>query len=129
MCLALIAAVLFLPRDLKLDDIKETNVITAIMQYGIPEDIRTDDEDGVYLVYGNKVDVYGVTPWSFAVYPEADCVVFFFHSDDGADVYRKIAGRCDLEENLLNSFHKFSYDDLHITTYGYDASYVRIEID
>ena len=123
----IIALILFMPRNLKLDDIKQTNVVTAILQYGIPESI-VSDEDGIFLRYGDKVDFYGITPYSFAVYPEENEVVFFFLSDDGREVYDKISRYCDLEDRGL-VFHDFSYDNLYITTYAYDGGYVSIEID
>ena len=126
--LGIISAVLFVPRDLKMDDFKETTVLSAIIHYGLPESIDSG-EGGTFLRYGSKVDFYGITPYSFIVYPEANAVVFFFSDDVENEVYSKISRRCDLEENLLTSFQKFSYGNLYITTYYYDGSYVRIEID
>lgn len=128
LCLALAAAVLFLPRDLKLDDIKETNIITAFIRYGLPERIDSD-EDGTYLKYGEKIDFYGITPYGVLIYPETDEVVFFFHSEDAEEVYYKIEDRCDLESDLLGMYHKFSYENLNITVPAYDGYYVGIEID
>ena len=126
--LGVVVAVLFVPRNLKMDDFKKTNVVSAIIQYGLPESISSD-EDGVYLQYGDKVDFYGITPYALTIYPEEDKVVFFFGSDDdGYEVYKKIKRYCDFEENLL-SFHKFSYENLRITTNDYDGSYVSIEIN
>lgn len=126
--LGAVAAILFLPRDLKLDDIQQTNVVTAIIRYGLPKKISSN-EDGVYLTYEDKVDFYGITPFSFAVYPDENKVVFFFSDDVEAKVYDKIDRYCDFEKNLSNIFHKFSYDNLYITTYDYDGSYINIEIE
>lgn len=129
--LGIIAAVLFMPRNLKMDSFKKTNVVTAIIQYGLPHDINTDDERGLVLEYKNKVDFYGITPTAFTVYPEEDRVVFFFsgNDDDSYDIYKKIERYCDFERSLASSYHIFSYNNLEITTYDYDASYVSIEID
>lgn len=126
--LGIVAAVLFVPRNLKMDDFKKTNVVTAIIKYGLPESIDTD-EDGVFLGYGDKLDFYGITPYSYTVYPEEDRVAFFFSEDDGYDVYKKINRYCELEDVGLGIFHDFSYGDLEITTYDYDGSYVSIEIN
>lgn len=127
--LGIIAAILFVPRNLKMDSFKKTNVVTSIIQYGIPESIINDAESGVILRYGDKVDFYGITAFNFAVYPEEDKVVFFFHSEDGNKVYDKIDRYCELESTGLGSFHTFEYKNLEITTYDYDGSYVRIEIN
>lgn len=127
--LGVIAAILFMPRDIEMDDIKETNMVTAILRYGIPLDVRTNDDGEQYLAYDEKVTFYGYTPWVFSVHPEEDTVVMFFEDKVARDVYYKIERYCELEENLLNSFHVFSYGNLEITTYDYDGSYVRIEIN
>lgn len=124
--LAVVAAVLFVPRDLKMDDFKETNVVTAIIRYGIPEDIKSTD-DGTMLSY-DGIEFYGIACWKCSVYPEDNNVVFFFHSDDAYKVYDKIARYCDFEKDIMNSFHEFRYEDLTITTYDFDGSYVSIEI-
>lgn len=126
--LGVVAAILFVPRDLKMKDIQEVNVVSAIIRYGLPEGSTTTD-DGIILKYEDKVDFYGITPWAFSVYPEENMVVFFFHAEDGDEVYRKIARYCDLEKTIGGMFHKFSYENLTITTYDYDGSYVSIEID
>ncbi len=127
--LGILVTILFVPHNLKMNDFKQTNVVSAIMQYGIPESIKSNEDGDVYLQYGDKHDFYGITPYGFTVYPEEDRVVFFFSSDDGDEVYRKINRYCDFEENLLNMYHKFSYENLIITTYDYDGSYVSIEIN
>ena len=126
--LGIIAAILFVPRNLKMDSFKKTNVVTAIIQYGLPESTFNDPESGVILRYGDKVDFYGITAFHFAVYPEEDRVVFFFNKDDGYDVYKKIDRYCELENNL-GSFDIFEYKNLEITTRDYDGSYVSIEIN
>lgn len=126
--LGIVAAVLFVPRNLKMDDFKKTNVVTAIIKYGLPESVDTDEEWGVFFRYKNKHDFYGITPSGCTVYPEEDKVVFFFREDDGYDVYEKIDHYCELEDVGLGVFHHFSYGDLEITTYDYDGSYVSIEI-
>ena len=126
--LGIIAAVLFVPRNLKMDDFKKTNVVTAIMRYGIPESINSN-EDGVFLRYDDKIDFYGITPWACAVYPEEDEVVFFFRDDDEYDVYQKIRRYCERDNNSSIGFHYFSYENLKITTYDYDGSYVCIQIN
>ncbi len=127
--LGIVAAVLFVPRDLKMDDFKKTNVVTAIIQYGLPESIYNDPDSGLTLRYGDKVDFYGITPFHFAVYPEEDKVVFFFHDDDRHEVYDKVDRYCELESTGLGSFHTFEYKNLEITTYAYDGNYVHIEIN
>ena len=38
-------------------------------------------------------------------------------------------GYCDVENNIGGAFHEFSYENLRITTYDYDGSYVSIEIN
>lgn len=126
--LGIIAAVLFVPRNLKMDDFKKTNVVTAIMRYGIPESIDSN-EDGVFLRYDDKIDFYGITPWACTVYPEEDEVVFFFRDDDEYDVYQKIRRYCERDNNSYIGFHYFSYENLKITTYDYDGSYVCIQIN
>ena len=127
--IGLLAAVLFIPRDLKMDDFKKTNVVTAILKYGIPESIDTNDDDMTYLRYGDKLDFYGITPFYCAVYPEENKVVFFFNEEDGYDVYKKINRYCKFEKSLLDLYHIFSYGDLEITTDAYDGgTYVCIEI-
>lgn len=124
------SAVLFLPRNLKLDDFKQTNVVTAILRYGLPSSIETEDGD-TYLRYNDKVDFYGITSDRFCVYPDENEVQFFFLSeDDASNVYKKIANKCDREKSSSDSFyHVFSYDNLTITTWDYDGTSVRIEID
>jgi len=129
LALGIIAAVLFVPRNLKMDDFKKTNVVTAIMKYGLPESIDSDEDSGVFLRYDDKLDFYGITPWSCIVYPEEDKVVFFFREDDSYDVYKKITRYCELEDVGLGIFHYFSYEDIEITTYDYDGSYVSIELN
>lgn len=126
--LGIVAAILFVPRNLKMNDFKETNVVSAMMQYGLPESIDSDEDGGVFLRYGEKVDFYGITPYSFIVYPDENRAVFFFRDDDAYDVYDRIKHYCDFEENLLDIYHKFSYGNLKITTYAYDGGYVAIEI-
>ncbi len=127
--LGIVFAILFVPRNLKMDDFKETNVVSAVMRYGIPERIDSDEESGVYLVYDSKVDFYGITPYSFIVYPDEDEVTFFFHNEDAYDVYKKIDRYCDLEDNLMGVYHIFSYENLEITTNDYDGHYVNIQIN
>lgn len=127
--IGIISAILFAPRNLKMDDFKDMNVVSAIIQYGIPEKVTTNEEYGVCFQYGDKHDFYGITPFTFTVYPEENRVAFLFGSDDGYDVYKKIDRYCDFEKNLLDAFHKFSYGNIEITTYDYDGSYVNIEID
>ena len=129
--IGLLAAVLFIPRDLKMDDFKKTNVVSAILKYRIPESISTNVDDETYLCYDDKLDFYGITPIFCSVYPEENRVVFFFPKEDGYDVYKKISKYCKFEDIIGYSgggFHKFSYGDLEITTYAYDGSYVNIEI-
>jgi len=127
--LGIIAAVLFVPRNLKMDDFKKTNVVTAIMRYGIPESINSNEDSGVFLRYGDKLDFYGITPWVCVVYPEENKVVFSFNEDDGYEVYKKIERYCEFEEDLLGMFHLFSYENIDITIYPYDGSYVSFEIN
>lgn len=126
--LGILAAVLFVPRDLRMDDFKKTNVVSAVLKYGLPESIDSDEDSGVYLRYGNKVDFYGITPYFCTVYTEEDKVVFSFADDDGYEVIEKLNRYCDFEENISTSmFYDFSYDDLEITASS-DGSYVSIEI-
>ena len=129
LALGIIAAVLFVPRNLKMDDFKKTNVVTAIMKYGLPESIDYDEDRGVFLRYDDKPDFYGITPWACIVYPEEDEVVFFFREDDSYDVYKKITRYCELEDVGLGIYHYFSYEDIEITTNDYDGSYVSIELN
>lgn len=126
--LGIIAAVLFVPRNLKMDDFKKTNVVTAIMRYGIPESIDSN-EDGVFLRYDGKIDFYGITAGACTVYPEEDKVVFFFRDDDEYDVYQKIRRYCELDRYSSVGFHYFSYENLAIATFDYSGSYVCIEIN
>ena len=129
LALAIIAAVLFVPRDLKMDDFAQVNVVSAIVKYGWPEDIiRTDEDGNVSLIYGKKVNFYGITPGRFAVAPESNSVVFLFNEEDGYKVYEKISRYCELY-NKQSTFHWFKYKNLTITTMDYDGGYVYIEID
>ncbi len=123
--LVIIVAILFVPRNLKMDDFKKTNVVTAIIKYGLPKRISSESGE-VTLFYGDKVDFYGITPYSFSVSPDDDTVAFYFDQDDAKDVYNKIERYCDVEQNSWSSFHIFSYENMEITTFG---SYVTIEID
>ena len=129
LAVCIVAAILFMPRDLKMKDFKEVNVVSAIIRYGYPEAIRTDEDGYTYLTYGDKVDFYGITPYAFTVYPEENTVAFFFKDEDGYDVYRKIDRFCELKDVGLGIFHTFSYGDIEITTYDYDGSYVHIELN
>lgn len=124
-----VAAVLFMPRNIKMDDFKRTDLVSAIVQYGIPESIGTDDEGCMYLRYGDKHDFYGITPYAFTVYLDKHEVYFYFDSDHGNDVYKKINRYCEFKRNLSDMYHEFSYGDLEITTNDYDGSYVHIKID
>ena len=126
--LGIVAAVLFVPRNLKIDDFKKTNVVTAIIKYGLPESINSYEDDGARLQYYDKIDFYGITPYSFAVYPDEDEVFLRFHDEEGRDVYRKIDRYCDFEENLLDVYHIYSYDDMEITI-DPDGTYIHIEIN
>lgn len=125
--LGIVAAVLFVPRNLKMDDFKKTNVVTAIIKYGLPESIDTDEEWGVVLRYRDKPDFYGITPRSCIVYPEEDNVFFVFEGRDAYDAHDIIQHYCDLEENLLGGYYHYSYDDMEITV-GADGCCVDIEI-
>ncbi len=127
LALGIVAAVLFVPRNLKMDDFKKTNVVTAIIKYGLPESIDTDEEWGVFLRYEDKIDFYGITPSGCIVYPEENEVTFFFYEDDAYDAHDIIQHYCDLEENLLGRYYHYSYDDMEITV-GEDGGYVNIEI-
>lgn len=126
--LGVVAAILFMPRNLEMDDLKKTNFVEAIIQYGIPESINTDEDSGTYLQYGDKNDFYGFTPWAFTVYLEENRVVLFFDSNVEEDVYTKIVRCCKFEKNLSGIFHIFSYGDMEITTYDNEGSYVSIDI-
>ena len=128
--LGIIAADLFIPRNLKLEDIKETNVVTAIIKYGLPKSITTTEYSGICLHYGDKNKFYGRTPGSCLIYPEGNEVAFFFSEEASGDLYlySKIYNLCEFKENLLD-FDKFSYENLLITTNHLDASYVHIEIN
>ncbi|MBE6713329.1 MAG: zinc ribbon domain-containing protein [Ruminococcaceae bacterium] len=136
MALVLIACavigVLFSPRDLFFSDIERTGMVGAIIKYGCPSDISTDDETGAKVLRypdNESLKLMGFTPYGFAVYPEEGKVVFFFSSDDGEQIYRSILAHCEFEKNILDCFHEFSYgNDLKITTNAYDGSYVSIEI-
>lgn len=125
--LGAVAAILFMPRNLRMDDIKETTVVTAIIRYGLPEKI-TNGPEGTILHYGEKVDFYGITPLELLVFPETNEVSIAFWAEDGAEAYKKISQFCELDENLMNMFHCFRYEDLYITTFGYDASHTHIDI-
>lgn len=127
--IGIISFVLFRPRNLKMNDFKDVGTVGAVINYGWPESFRTDEYGDTFLDYKNTVDFYGITPWSMCVYPEENKVVFFFHSSDGEAVYRIISDKCRLEDRGMNIFHKFRYDDMTITTYAYESSYVSIEFD
>jgi len=126
---AFIVAVLFMPRNLKMDDFKKVNVVTAIIHYGIPEAIKTNDDGEVFLRYKENVAFYGIAADGFLVHPEEDSVTFFFDDEVSYDVYKKIDRYCEFEKNISSIFHHFSYENLEITTYDYDGGYVNIEIN
>lgn len=128
MALGIIAAVLFVPRNLKMKDFKETNVVTAIIKYGLPNEIDSRESGGVVLRYRDKIDFYGITSGACDVFPEESRVSFIFYSEDSDEVYRKIKRYCELE-NISSSFHYFSYENLKITTFPYSGDYVIIEIN
>ncbi len=126
--LGVIAAILFMPRNLKLDDFKKSNVATAILRYGLPDHINKDAEGGVCLLYEGNISFYGFEANVFFVYPDQDKISFWFPTEDGRNLYNLIDRRCDLEDNLLDIFHIFSYGDLEITTYDYDGSSLTIKM-
>ena len=125
--IGILGAVLFIPRDLKMDDFKKTNIVSAIFKYGVPDDID-NDEDGVFLRYEDKLDFYGITSSFCLVHTDDNSVTFYFRDDDANDIYDRIERYCKFEDNLLGVYHIFSYGDLEITTNAYDGQYVRIEI-
>lgn len=128
LALGIIAAVLFVPRNLKLEDFEETNVVTAIIKYGLPNKIDSHEDRGVVLRYRDKINFYGITSGACDVFPEEGLVSFLFYDEDGDAVYRKIKRYCELEDRS-SSFHYFSYGNLKITTFAYSGSYVIIEIN
>ncbi len=125
--LAVLVVFLFMPRNLKMNDFTSINYVSAIIQFGIPEDINIRDDGTVSFIYGDKHTFYGITPYGFVAQPGDGSVAFFFDEDVQSDVYRKINRYCEWEENLLQMFSKFSYKDLEITTNYCDGSYVQIE--
>lgn len=128
LALGIIAAVLFVPRNLKMDDFKKTNAVTAIIKYGLPNKIDSHEDGGVILRYRDKIKFYGITSGACDVFPEEDRVAFLFYDEDSDNVYRKIKRYCELED-ISSSFHFFSYGNLKITTFAYDGGYVSIEIN
>ena len=126
--LVILAAALFLPRNLKMGDFRKVNTVTGILNYGIPASIRMDEDGNVTLHYRDKMDFYGITPMSCMVEPDENQVVFFFPNEVSDEVYQKIKHYCEFEESLLGIYHIFSYGNLEITTYDYDGGYVCIEM-
>ena len=128
LAIGIIAVVLFIPRDLKMDDFKKTNIVSSIIRYGIPESIDTDEDGTVCLDYGDKLDFYGITPYMCFVYPEENRVFFLFTDEDEYDVYKIVDHYCKLEDKGMGYFHTFSYENLEISTHAYDGSSVSIDI-
>ncbi len=125
--LVILATILFIPRNLKMDDFKKTNLVNAILRYGCPTGITSTEDQEMILKYEDKVKFYGITPYMFMVYPEENEVVFFFRSEDGNDVIKKLNRYCDFDKSL-SIFYKYSYEDMDITV-DTDGTYVLIEID
>ena len=124
--IGIFAFLLFRPRNIKLNDIREVSTAGAVIHYGWPEDFKTDEYGDTYLNYGQKLEFYDITPQAFGVYPEEDKVVFFFSESDRAEVQRILSSRCSRKDSYI--FNKYRYENLIITT---DSNYwyVSIEID
>ena len=119
---AVLAFMIFRPRDLKMSDFKDNGYIGALFSYGIP----TDTSDDGILFYDDCIKFYGI-PVDTLMYYVADdkCVMWFFDDDNAYEAYKAISNHCDLDHmGLISS--DYSYRDLRITVDD-DCTYVSIK--
>lgn len=120
--IAVLAFMIFRPRDLKMSDIKDNGYIGALFSYGIPT--FTSDRDGSFY-YTDCIKFYGI-PVDLLVYEADDHFTMHFYDDDNAyEAYKAIRKHCDFDHTGWFSSY-YSYGDLRIDVDD-DLSYIRIE--
>ncbi len=117
-----VSAVLFVPRNLKLDDFKETNAVTAIIKYGF----TTDGSFDAPIYDDDRLKFYDVPVDWCQIDTKDNTVTMRFRNEHKKEVYKKIERYCVRDNN--NSYSKvFRYDNLKITTD--DGGYITIYIN
>lgn len=111
LAVAIIAAVLFMPRNIKLDDLtKEPSKISCLIKYGLPTRMNGDEWD-----YRDKMKFHGTEVELFTV--EFSDNSYSVLDIDDEEIMEVIEQYCDLERD--NIYAEYTYENLRITSYGF----------
>jgi len=110
--LGTVAAVLFVPRNLEMDDFEPTGTFGAILKYGYPDNIGEGDY-GTYLTYEDTY-FYGI-PAHATVHVEADTIGLIFRGKlDKFEVREILDEHCRLVNSWGETMTEYRYENLSI---------------
>lgn len=117
----IVVLILFLPRNVKLEDLQETNAVMNLIRFGSPDNGGSGE-----WIY-NDIQFEGITVDRFGIEEDGKRFYIVNYSDTKDELVRVIREKSDHERS--NGLYEYrSYGDLEITL-DPDGSYISFEVE